>query len=293
MDPVERALDELFSADPAAFTKKRDALVKDLKKAGDKDAAARVAAKRKPTQMAYVLNQLAREHPDSVAELIDVGRELAREQRRAVRGEASHGLRDSIDRQRKAISDVGAKAALVMKALGVDPMAHLQEITVALQAAMIDPIVGAALEAGQLEKAPEAAVGFGGPMPADIGSEPAPRAKKKSVPPPESEEPEEDDAEAREAEERERERAREAHARSVAEAKALVAGAASDVKKARSAASKATVEAEAAELVAEKAREAATAANKEAKRLGSEVTHAERTLAAAEKALAALEAAAP
>jgi len=52
---IEQALDELYSTDPSEFTKKRDALAKELKKAGNKDAAAALAARRKPTQIAYVL----------------------------------------------------------------------------------------------------------------------------------------------------------------------------------------------------------------------------------------------
>lgn len=298
MEPVERALDELYSADPAEFTKRRDALVKDLKKAGDKGGAARVASKRKPTQIAYILNQLARQHPDAVGELVDVGRELAREQRKALRGETAHGLRDSIDRQRKAVSEVGQKAAAVMKSLGLDPMAHLQEVTTALQAALIDPLVGAALEAGQLEKAPEAAVGFGGPI--APGSEPAvepeadseepepapaPRAKKRSEPPERDEEAER--------KEKERARARAAHAESVAEAKAVLAAAAAEAERARVASEQASTESQAAELVFQKAREAANHASREAKRLAAELATAQRTVAAAEKELSRLEASAP
>jgi hypothetical protein len=311
MASIAAALEELFDTDPSEFTKKRDELVKQLKKAGDKEAAAQIASKRKPTQMAHVLNQLARKHPDTIADLVDVGRELAREQRRAIRGEGGHSLRDSIDRQRKAITEAGKKAAEVMKELGVDPMAHLQEVTMALQAALIDPIVGAALEAGQLEKAPEAAVGFGGPVaPASAPaveeaaksepeSKPAPKAKtktKKSEPPSKIDEEAEKQRE-REARERAKEqelaRARAAHATSLAEAKAVLSAAESELEKTRAAVEAAGTEAQAADLVVEKAREAASAAHREAKRLRAELATAERTLEAAEKAVTKLEASAP
>lgn len=293
MSPLERALDELYESEPAEFTKKRDALVKDLKKAGDKESAAFLAARRKPTQIAYVLNQLARQHPDAVAELVDVGRELAREQRRALRGEASHGLRDSIDRQRKAIAEVGQKAASVMKSLGLDPMAHLQEVTVALQAALIDPTIGAQLEAGQLEKAPEAAVGgFGAAPLADTEStrelerSVAARKKKSSRPPPKDED-EDDKAE------KEKERRRAAHAEKVEEAKAVLAAAEKEAKKLHAEAARARSDSEEAEAAFKKARAAADEASREARRLASEATAADRTVAAAEKELAQLEKSAP
>jgi len=161
---VEKALEELYSSDPGDFTKKRDAISKELKARGDGEAAATVRARRKPTQIAWVLNQLARRHPDDVAELVDVGRELAREQRKALRGEGAGSFRESIERQRKVVGDLTRRTAELMKELGVDPSGHLDEIASALQAALVDPSVGAQLEEGRLEKPPEAAAGFAGPV---------------------------------------------------------------------------------------------------------------------------------
>src|SRR5438132_1242423 len=60
---LDEALEDLYRATPEAFTAKRDALAKRLKDEGDADAAGAVKARRKPTQIAYVLNQLARRHP--------------------------------------------------------------------------------------------------------------------------------------------------------------------------------------------------------------------------------------
>jgi hypothetical protein len=96
----DQALDELYGASPGAFTAKRDALAKALKAAGDIEGASGLEALRKPTQIAYVLNQLARRHAADLADLVDVGRELARAQRKALRGEAGSDLRDAIARQR-------------------------------------------------------------------------------------------------------------------------------------------------------------------------------------------------
>ena len=186
---MEAALEELYGTEPGDFTKARDAIAKRLKAAGDTEAASSIRARRKPTQIAWVLNQLARRHPDEVAELVDVGRELAREQRKALRGDASASFRESIDRQRKVIGDVTRTAAKLMADLGVTPAGHLDEVASALRAALVDPVVGAQLEEGRLEKVPEPAAGFAGPMPEAAASltaarpEPSRPAKAEAAPP--------------------------------------------------------------------------------------------------------------
>jgi hypothetical protein len=158
-------LEELYGAAPGDFTKTRAALAKRLLDAGDEAGAASVREKCKPTQAAWILNQLARRHPDEVAELVDVGRDLARAQRSAVRGSTSTSLRETIDRQRKVLTELTHVARKVMADLGVKTAAHFDEVAAALRTAVVDPVVGAQLEEGSLEKAPEAAAGFGGPMP--------------------------------------------------------------------------------------------------------------------------------
>jgi hypothetical protein len=164
----DQALDELYGASPAEFTGKRDALAKALKAEGDVAGANEIKAQRKPTQIAYVLNQLARKHADDLADLVDVGRELARAQRKALRGEAGHDLRDAIARQRSVVSALTAKTASLMGELGVSPTGHLDEIASALQAALVDPAVGAKLEEGRLDKVPAPAAGFPGASPQEV-----------------------------------------------------------------------------------------------------------------------------
>ena len=66
---VDQGIDALYEGAPAGFTAARDALAKRLKANGDAEASARVKELRRPTAMAYVLNQLARRHPDDLAGL--------------------------------------------------------------------------------------------------------------------------------------------------------------------------------------------------------------------------------
>lgn len=150
MPSSERAaLDELYAAAPGDFVATRKRLAK--KHPG-------LAKRRKPTQTAYALNQLARRHPDAVADLVDAGRALSRAQRKALRGSAS-GLREAIDRQRAVIRERMQEVARLVTELGVDD-AHLPELARALQAALVDPAVGEQLEEGHLERVPEASGGL-------------------------------------------------------------------------------------------------------------------------------------
>lgn len=154
---LARALDELYAATPDQFTSRRDAIIKEMKAAGDKDAAAQLAKRRKPTRLAHLLNELARKHPDDVASFVDVGRDLARAHRKALRGDGAAELTKAIAAQRTAVKDLTALA----HELSNDDV-DIGEVAAALQAALVDPAAAAALEEGQLEKAPEAPsmVGF-------------------------------------------------------------------------------------------------------------------------------------
>jgi hypothetical protein len=184
MKSAERAVDALYETPPDAFTKKRDALVRELKEEGDDERAAELKRLRKPTRVAYVLNQLARRYPDDVANLVDVGRDLARAQREALRGRTSEGLREVIARQREVVSDVTRRTGDLMRELEVGE-SGLDEVAGALRAALVDPAVGAALEEGRLEKVPAPATGFpGAELAIDLPpppKKPARTAKEKKV----------------------------------------------------------------------------------------------------------------
>ena len=65
MDDLE-GVHELFALDPSEFTAARDALVRTLRAAGDREGASAVAALRKPPRSAWGLNRVASERPDVV-----------------------------------------------------------------------------------------------------------------------------------------------------------------------------------------------------------------------------------
>ena len=65
-------IDRLYSLPLAEFTPERNELAKRLRKDGDTDAAAAVKALKKPSVAAWAVNQVQRDRPDEVRELIDV-----------------------------------------------------------------------------------------------------------------------------------------------------------------------------------------------------------------------------
>ncbi len=67
-DRVAAAAEELYGADPEAFTGRRGELAAAARGAGDRAAAKAIAALRRPTRAAWVVNRLARADPSAPAE---------------------------------------------------------------------------------------------------------------------------------------------------------------------------------------------------------------------------------
>jgi hypothetical protein len=147
-DLVEAAVAELYSADPDEFVERRGVLAARARAAGDAAAAKRIAALRKPTRSAWVVNQLARSAPGAVSGLAGLGEQL-REAQRSSDGEA---LRALSQRRHQLVG------TLVRQALAVtgqhSPSAALRdEVTATLGAAVADPQVAGQLAAGTLDRA--------------------------------------------------------------------------------------------------------------------------------------------
>lgn len=139
-DPV----DELFAGSLDDFIKRRDALVRQLKKDGDKDTAASVKALRKPSTAAWAVNQVARRSTAAIDDLVASARDVHDAQARAVQGKDSSGLRAATDAWRKRIH---ALAADVAKEAG----AHYRDDAAAtFEAASTSAEWAAVLKAGRL-----------------------------------------------------------------------------------------------------------------------------------------------
>lgn len=183
-DRVTAAADELYSADPAEFTDRRKALGDAARAAGDTAAAKRIAALRKPTRAAWVVNQLARADPGAPDRLAGLGAAL----REAEEAKDGPRLRE-LSAARGPLVDSLAAQALAAAGVADPPSGLREEVTETLTSAIGDPEVAAEFAAGTLTRAAQWA-GFGlasfgdAPFGTALGDAPAGRHLR-AVPSPE------------------------------------------------------------------------------------------------------------
>jgi hypothetical protein len=150
---AEHDIDQLYGARPEDFTALRTKLVAAAKKRGDADEAKVIAAARRPTTAAWVVNALVRNDDSVRTRLADLGERL----RAAHASMDGARIRELSTVQRKLIDEL-VRAGFDAAELS-DPSAALRDdVTGTLQAAIADPEVAARL--GTLAK-PERWSGFG------------------------------------------------------------------------------------------------------------------------------------
>jgi hypothetical protein len=154
-DRVTAAADELYGADPSEFTDRRKALADAARAAGDTAAAKRIAALRKPTRAAWVVNQLARVDPEAPGRLA----ELAAALREAEQAKDGPRLRE-LSAARGPLVDSLTAQALAAAGVADPPSGLREEVTETLTSAIADPEVAAEFAAGTLTRAVQWA-GFG------------------------------------------------------------------------------------------------------------------------------------
>jgi hypothetical protein len=154
-DRVAAAADELYGADPGEFTDRRKALADAARADGDTAAAKRIAALRKPTRAAWVVNQLARADPDAPGRLAGLAADL----RAAEQARDGPRLRELSAARGRLVDALTAQA---FAAAGVpDPPSGLrEEVTETLTSALGDPQVAVEFAAGTLTRAAQWS-GFG------------------------------------------------------------------------------------------------------------------------------------
>jgi hypothetical protein len=183
-DRVAAAADELYSGDPAEFTDRRKALGDAARAAGDTAAAKRIAALRKPTRAAWVVNQLARADPGAPDRLAGLAAAL----REAEQAKDGSRLRE-LSAVRGPLVDSLTAQALAAAGVADPPSGLREEVTETLTSAIADPEVAAEFAAGTLTRAAQWA-GFGlasfgeTPFGTALGDAPA-RRHLRAVPSPE------------------------------------------------------------------------------------------------------------
>ena len=137
----------LYAAAPPDFVDARNQQVRELKKSDD-DAARQVAAFKKPTAAADLVNRVVRNVPDLTDEVVDLGTRL-----RTAQADAAT-LRD-LGRERRElvarwVTAAGEEAARSGKAATA---ATLRDVEQTVWAAIIDPRAAAIVQAGVLVRA--------------------------------------------------------------------------------------------------------------------------------------------
>jgi hypothetical protein len=161
-DLLDDAVAELYTADPDGFTQRRAELAGRAREAGEAGAAKQIAALRKPTRSAWVVNRLVRADPEVTARLAALSAEL-----HAGPGSVA-GIRELTAARGRLVDELTRQA---LQDLPAPPAALREEVTATLDAALADPQVAARL--GTLVRA-EHWAGFGpGPIPG--GAPPAPK----------------------------------------------------------------------------------------------------------------------
>jgi hypothetical protein len=161
-------LDRLYAVPLDEFVSERDRLARELRQAGEREAAARVKALRKPSAVVWALNRLARSDPDAVRGLV----EAAERMRNVQRGGRGEDYRDAQRALTEATATLSRRAAGLLAEAGRRPGETLTlRLAAALGAAVASPEASGLLQAGRLTEEPEPA-GFAG-----IG-EAAPRARR-------------------------------------------------------------------------------------------------------------------
>ncbi|HEX6597455.1 MAG TPA: hypothetical protein VF045_10995 [Acidimicrobiales bacterium] len=182
---VDEAIDELYRLPPGDFVAARTELVKKLKKEGNKESAATVAALRRPSAAAWAVNQLVRRRRSELEQLIGLGAALREAQAEAMAGADADELRSAARARREAVAAMADLAAAILAEDGSSPAAHVNAISATLEAATLDPDAGRTVLEGRLSTELEPPTGFGdGDF--DLSARPArparPAAKKAASP---------------------------------------------------------------------------------------------------------------
>ena len=166
-------IDRLYVAPRDKFIRERDTLARSLRASGDKSTAAEVAALRKPTLVAWTVNQLAYTRRRDIDLLLDAGQRIIDAQKASI----SSGGRSELDAAQASLRK--AVNALTEAAGGSGPNANrttLTRIAETLRTGATAPAGRELLARGQLT---EELSGTGWEIVA--GFEPGPRAKPKRV----------------------------------------------------------------------------------------------------------------
>src|SRR6516164_8105450 len=141
------AAEELYALSPGDFTAARDERAAQARAAGDRDLAQAIGGLRRPVVSAWLVNQLAREAKDQVAELVALGESL----RQAQQDLAGERVRELSAQRRTLVAALVAEAKRIAARDGRPAGLQVErEVDATLQAALADADAAAAVQAGCL-----------------------------------------------------------------------------------------------------------------------------------------------
>lgn len=145
---LDEVATELYGLEPDEFTARRDVLAKQVRVAGGgKQVADDIKALRRPTVVAWLANQMAREHPDEIGGLLDLGSAL----REATATLSGPELRE-LSRRRGAVVQALVRQARALAAERGRPVTETvsRELEETFTAALAEPDTAQVLAQGRL-----------------------------------------------------------------------------------------------------------------------------------------------
>jgi hypothetical protein len=160
---LETATNELYALSPDEFIERRQQLVAEARGAKDRQLATQIGKLRRPTRSAWLINLLARQEPDDVAALLELGTALQEAQQRM----AGDELRQLSAQRRKTVDALARRAVELGREQGYSaPDGATQEVSQTLQTALGDAEIAELVRTGTLTQA----VTYGGFGPTDLAS---------------------------------------------------------------------------------------------------------------------------
>jgi chromosome segregation ATPase len=157
---VERSVDRLYGLPLEEFTPARNALARELKKAGDDAAAARVMKLAKPTRSAGALNRAVRGNRREARRLLSAADKLSEAQEQLLRKGSRAPVERAVEGERAAVDRLMTAVEKELGRDGKSSQAMLDRARNTLHAVATTPDLREELEAGRVTK-DHKAVGFG------------------------------------------------------------------------------------------------------------------------------------
>jgi hypothetical protein len=160
---IKTAADELYALSPDDFIERRKQLVAEARQGRDRELATQINQLRRPTRSAWLINLLARQEPEALTALLELGAALQDAQQRM----AGDELRQLSAERRKMVDTLARRAVELGREDGYNaPEGAVQEVGQTLQSALGDPEIADLIRAGHLTQA----VTYGGFGPTDLAS---------------------------------------------------------------------------------------------------------------------------